>query len=114
MNSRQREPIFTGRFRHLSGRKMPRGIFYRDAYSSANAIRPLQGRIAMRPLQGDSCRPLQYGMADRWFPACFGGKVRKLNVPNTTNALIVNFNNGNVNNNNKTNAYYVRPVRGGA
>ena len=35
-------------------------------------------------------------------------------VPNTTNAMIVNFNNGNVNNNNKTNNYYVRPVRGGA
>ncbi|MDD5519039.1 MAG: DUF1566 domain-containing protein [Candidatus Omnitrophica bacterium] len=32
---------------------------------------------------------------------------------NTTNAWHVNFNNGNVNNNNKTNSYYVRPVRGG-
>ena len=78
---------------------MPQGIFYRDAY-----------------VKGDS--PL--AMADRWFSAYTltgtggGEKVRELNVPNTTNALNVNFNNGNVNNNNKTNAYYVRPVRGGA
>ena len=35
-------------------------------------------------------------------------------APNTTNAWNVNFNNGNVNNDNKTiNPYYVRPVRGG-
>ena len=53
-------------------------------------------------------------MADRWFSAEGGGKVWGLYVPNTTNAMIVNFNNGNVNNNNKTNNYYVRPVRGGA
>ncbi len=33
-------------------------------------------------------------------------------APNTTNAWNVNFNNGNVNNNNKTNPYYVRCVSG--
>jgi hypothetical protein len=32
---------------------------------------------------------------------------------NTDNAWNVNFNNGNVNNDDKTNTYYVRPVRGG-
>jgi len=35
-------------------------------------------------------------------------------VPNTDNAMNVNFNNGNVNNNNKTNNNYVRCVRAGA
>ena len=34
-------------------------------------------------------------------------------VPNTTTAMIVCFNYGNVYNYNKTNTYYVRPVRGG-
>lgn len=61
-------------------------------------------------------------MIARWFaevvcPRIFqdnGGKERKLYVPNTTNAMIVNFNNGNVNNNNKTNNNYVRCVRAGA
>jgi len=64
MNSRQRELIFTGRFRHLIGRQiarpagggpamtMPRGIFYRDAY-------PKKGQSPF----GDS----PSGMADRWF-----------------------------------------------
>ena len=81
MNSRQRELIFTGRFRHLSGMRffaslrmtgreglamtmpkakhncrrsltMPRGIFYRDAY-------PKKGQSPF----GDS----PSGMADRWF-----------------------------------------------
>jgi hypothetical protein len=32
---------------------------------------------------------------------------------NTTNAWIVNLNDGNVNNNDKTNTNYVWPVRGG-
>ena len=35
------------------------------------------------------------------------------NADNTNNAWHVNFNNGNVNNNNKSNSYYVRAVRGG-
>ena len=35
------------------------------------------------------------------------------NANNTDNAWHVNFNNGNVNNNNKSNSYYVRAVRGG-
>ncbi len=35
------------------------------------------------------------------------------NANNTTNAWIVNMNNGNVNNDNKTNTNYVWPVRGG-
>jgi Protein of unknown function (DUF1566) len=35
-------------------------------------------------------------------------------APNPTNAWIVNFNNGNVNNNDKTNNNYVRVVRGGS
>ncbi len=47
-------------------------------------------------------------------PFCTVGKERKLYVPNTTNAMNVNFNNGNVNNNNKTNNNYVRCVRAGA
>ncbi len=34
------------------------------------------------------------------------------NPSNTTNAFNVNFNNGNANNNDKTNANYVRCVRG--
>ena len=34
-------------------------------------------------------------------------------APNTANAWIVNFNNGNTTNNDKTNSYYVRCVRGG-
>ncbi len=33
---------------------------------------------------------------------------------NPNNAWIVNFNNGNTNNDNKTNSYYVRAVRGGS
>ncbi len=33
-------------------------------------------------------------------------------MSNTKNAWIVNFKNGNTNNNNKTNEYYVRCVRG--
>lgn len=33
---------------------------------------------------------------------------------NPNNAWIVNFNNGNVNNDNKSNNYYVRAVRGGS
>jgi len=36
------------------------------------------------------------------------------NANNTDNAWIVDFNNGNVNNNNKTNNNYVRAVRGGS
>jgi hypothetical protein len=35
------------------------------------------------------------------------------NVNNPTNAWIVNLNDGNVNNDNKTNSNYVWPVRGG-
>lgn len=35
------------------------------------------------------------------------------NANNTSNAWIVNLNNGNVNNDNKTNSNYVWPVRGG-
>jgi hypothetical protein len=35
------------------------------------------------------------------------------NANNTNNAWCVNFNNGNVNNINKSNSYYVRAVRGG-
>ena len=35
------------------------------------------------------------------------------NSNNTTNGWIVNLNNGNVNNNDKTNNNYVWPVRGG-
>jgi hypothetical protein len=35
------------------------------------------------------------------------------NANNTDNAWRVNFNNGNVNNNNKANSNYVRAVRGG-
>jgi hypothetical protein len=35
-------------------------------------------------------------------------------APNPTNAWNINFNNGNVNNDNKTNNRYVRAVRGGS
>ncbi len=59
------------------------------------------------------------GLVDRWprafpqrGPKC--GESAGANVPNTTNAMNVNFNNGNVNNNNKTNNNYVRCVRAGA
>ena len=41
-------------------------------------------------------------------------KSAGVNAVSTTNAWIVNFNNGNINNANKTNTYYVRAVRGGA
>lgn len=53
------------------------------------------------------------------YRCCFadGRSVLKsagVNAASTTNAWIVNFNNGNINNDNKTNTYYVRAVRGGA
>jgi len=55
------------------------------------------------------------GLVDRWpRPPWADGESAGDNVPNTTNAMNVNFNNGNVNNDNKTNNNYVRCVRAGA
>ena len=64
----------------------------------------LPGRYRLEELYYSPCK----GMIELSFPAYWSSTT---NVNNTNNAWHVNFNNGNVNNNNKSNSYYVRAVR---
>ena len=62
---------------------------------------------------GDKAETAGQPQVLRCGPSGGSGRTSSTYAPNPTNAWIVNLNDGNVNNNDKTNTNYAWPVRGG-
>ena len=82
-------------------------IVRRDSRSVSGGSVVVRRRTAIKAEKVNGFLPVFASVQSNWYWSS------TTNVNNPDNAWIVNLNNGNVNNDNKTNNNYVWPVRGG-